>query len=79
MDRCELVEQCIFFNDKMSDYPFAAAQMKERYCLGDNLNCARHIVLEELGRDHVPSDLFPNDVARAERIVAGTDPRPLSV
>jgi hypothetical protein len=79
MERCEMVERCIFFNDKMQDYPFAAEQMKKLYCLGDNLDCARHRVLDALGKEHVPGDLFPNDVARAARVIAGADDRPFSV
>ena len=76
MARCEMTDRCIFFNDKMRDYPFAAEQMKQRYCLEDNEECARHIVLDALGRDHVPPDLFPHDVDRADRIIAGVDSRP---
>jgi len=75
MPACEMVDRCIFFNDRMHDYPFAADQMKQRYCLEDNAECARHIVLDALGREHVPTDLFPHDIARAERIVAGVDLR----
>ena len=78
MNSCEMIERCIFFNDKMHDYPFAAEQMKKTLCLGDNGTCARYMVLDALGKDHVPADLFPNDVARAERVIAGSD-RPLGV
>ena len=77
MGRCELTERCIFFNDKMHDYPFAAEQMKQQYCLEDNMSCARHMVLEALGRENVPSDLFPHDVQRANRVIAGVDLRTL--
>jgi len=79
MAACEMVERCIFFNDRMRDYPFAADQMKQRYCLEDNTDCARHIVLDALGREHVPTDLFPHDVERAETIVAGRDTRAMPV
>jgi hypothetical protein len=75
MGRCEMTEACVFFNDRMGDYPFAADQMKRRFCLEDNLGCARHIVLEAMGREHVPKDLFPNDLQRANRVIAGLDLR----
>ena len=75
MPACEMLERCIFFNDRMQDYPFAADQMKQRYCLDDNTECARHVVLDALGKEHVPTDLFPHDVARANRIIAGVDLR----
>jgi hypothetical protein len=69
MAECEKVPGCVFFHDRMDKLPFAAEQMKRRYCLGSNLECARHIVFDALGSEHVPSDLFPNDVRRAERII----------
>jgi hypothetical protein len=75
MADCEVLAGCIFFNDKMEDYPFAAEQMKQQYCRGDSGECARHKVLEALGRESVPRDLYPHDVPRAERVIAGTDRR----
>ena len=77
MGRCEMADGCIFFNDKMQDYPFAADQMKQQYCLDDSVGCARHIVVDALGREHVPRDLFPHDADRARRVVAGVDLRAL--
>jgi len=76
MARCELLEGCIFFNDRMHDYPFAADQMKQQYCLGDNQDCARYLVRNARGKEQVPADLFPTDVVRAEHIIAGADTRP---
>ena len=75
MSRCEMLAGCIFFNDKMQNYPFTADQMKQTYCVQGDVDCARFIVREALGKEGVPSDLFPNDVARAYSIVAGTDAR----
>jgi len=76
MARCELLEGCIFFNDRMQDYPFAADQMKQHYCLDGSAGCARYLARGALGKERVPADLFPNDVTRAERIIAGADTRP---
>ncbi len=70
MTDCELLEKCIFFNDKMANMPGMAALYKRQYCQGDNSGCARYIVFQALGRERVPADLFPNDVERAEQIVA---------
>ena len=75
MARCDLLEGCIFFNDKMQNYPFAAEQMKQTYCVEGDVDCARFIVRDALGKEKVPGDLFPNDVERAYRIVAGNDTR----
>ena len=70
MADCELLATCIFFNDKMVDYPAAAAHMKKTYCLASPESCARMIIVKALGRPHVPTDLFPNQVDRAKKIVA---------
>ena len=69
MAECEKVPGCVFFHDRMEKLPFAAEQMKQRFCLGSNIECARHMVFDALGSEHVPTDLFPIDVARADRII----------
>jgi len=69
MAKCEIIETCIFFNEKMSSMPTAAEMMKKNYCLGDNTKCARYMVFKALGREKVPVDLFPNQVERAESII----------
>ena len=73
MAECEKVPGCVFFHDRMENLPFAAERMKQEFCLGSNLECARHIVFDALGPEQVPNDLFPIDVARAERIIAGVE------
>ncbi|THB70902.1 MAG: hypothetical protein D6B28_08340 [Gammaproteobacteria bacterium] len=70
MSNCELLETCIFFNDKMEEYPAGVAAMRRRYCLKDNSCCARYQVFKELGREKVPADLFPNDKSRAQLIIS---------
>jgi hypothetical protein len=61
---------CPFFHDKMQNYPFAAEHMKRKFCLGDNTDCARHRIRVGLGSEAVPDNLFPNDNARADGILA---------
>ncbi len=70
MPKCELLETCKFYNDKMEEYPSGVVSMRKRYCYKDNSKCARYIVYKELGREKVPKDLFPNDSKRAELIVS---------
>ena len=67
---CECLQGCPFFNDKMADKPALAEIYKKQYCLGDSTNCARHHVFLALGKPKVPADLYPNQMKRAERIVA---------
>ncbi len=71
MPECALLPTCLFFNEKMKDMPSLANVMKETYCKGDNSNCARYMVFMALGREKVPSVLFPNQVEKAKEIIAG--------
>ncbi len=66
MERCALLDGCLFFNDQMKDMPTVTDMMKRLYCLWHYEQCARHRVATALGRKRVPSDLFPNDATRAK-------------
>jgi hypothetical protein len=70
MAQCELLAGCIFFNDKMANYPSTAEFLKKKHCLSDPETCARLMIVKAVGRPHVPGDLFPNDVERARKIIA---------
>ena len=70
MGDCECLAKCPFFNDKMANMPSMAVMMKKRYCHEDFESCARHRVFVALGRDAVPSDLFPNQDSAATEIVS---------
>ena len=71
MSDCVCLPKCIFFNDNMADMPTTAESMKKRYCLADNSTCARYLVFKALGREAVPGNLYPNNIARAEEIIKG--------
>ena len=71
MADCELLEKCVFFNDKMANMPSTAEVIKMRYCREDNSGCARYMVYKALGRGKVPQDLFPNNTEMAKQIIAG--------
>lgn len=70
MANCALTETCIFFNDKMADMPSMADMYKNRYCRIDHTSCARYRVFEVLGREKVPTDLYPNDGERATALIS---------
>lgn len=72
MANCASIEKCVFFQDKMANMPDIAASMKRRLCQTDNSKCARWMVRTKLGPASVPADLFPNQVERANMIIAGT-------
>lgn len=71
MPDCKLLAGCSFFNGMMKNMPATAELLKERYCRTDNTECARYIVFSALGRENVPIDLAPNNIARARAIVSG--------
>ena len=69
MANCELLEECIFFNDRMKNMPDIAESMKERYCKGNNANCARYMVFKSLGKEKAPADLYPAQMDRVDKII----------
>ena len=70
MADCELLEGCVFFNDKMANMPATAELYKDQYCRENNLECARFMVFKALGKEKVPLDLFPNMKEKAQEIIA---------
>jgi len=69
MADCELLPNCIFFNDRMDKMPTASEFMKRRYCRNSNQHCARWTVYCALGKGNVPPDLTPNALERAQEII----------
>ena len=71
MPDCVLLETCPFFKGSLQDMPGHAELFRELYCRGGHDICARHMVFKSLGRESVPKDLFPNEVSRANTLIAG--------
>lgn len=65
MGKCELLETCPFFQGKLGNKPDQIDELKEKYCLSNNLNCARYMIVNSLGRDNMPDDLYPHEKDRA--------------
>jgi hypothetical protein len=72
MVNCECLKACPFYNDRMANTLTTAEIYKKKFCLGDRANCARYFVFEALGKPSIPSDLYPNQMERAKRILAST-------
>jgi len=70
MADCECLEGCLFFNEKMAPYPATAEKIKNSLCKGDSTECARYIVFQKFGKAQVPSDLYPDEVERAQKIIS---------
>ncbi len=69
MAKCECLEKCDFFNDKMANMPSMAHIIKMKYCESDNSECARYVVYKVLGKEGVPSNMFPTQMDRARELI----------
>ncbi len=69
MADCESLARCPFFNDQMKDMDGMSSLYKQRYCHSEFARCARFMVSKAKGRGAVPSDLFPNQLERAGKIL----------
>jgi len=69
MPDCQCLPKCPFFNDRMAGMPTMATQLKERFCKGDNTECARFMVFSRFGSEHVPPTLFPGQTEQAKRLL----------
>jgi len=71
MAECEFLKTCPFFNTRMAQMPMMAEIYKDKYCKGDFRSCARQIVAQQLGRENIPEDLYPNQLGRAQELIDG--------
>lgn len=69
MSKCEKLDKCPFFNDKMANMPSIAASLKQKFCMENKETCARYMVSSS-GLE-VPSILFPQDADKAKVLLAG--------
>lgn len=70
MSECTSLAKCPFFNDVMQNMPSTADRLKKKYCLADSSTCARYRVSKALGSEKVPKTLFPNQIERAQELIA---------
>jgi hypothetical protein len=66
---CSKLKSCPFFNDKMPMEGGIGSIYKKKYCTGGNDFCARHIVMQKLGPEFVPNNLYPNMLDLANQII----------
>ncbi len=72
MSKCEFLTECSFFSDQMAKKSNYVDIVKQNYCKTSPSGCARYLVGIKLGIDKVPSDLWPNDMETAKRLIAGS-------
>jgi hypothetical protein len=70
MSECELREQCPFYLGELVREQVETEELKDRYCRNNNLNCARYMIAQAMGIEHVPPDLYPDEKAVAYGIIA---------
>ena len=70
MAECEFIAHCPFFNGKLAEKPAEIEKLKEEYCRTNCLHCARYMIATALGKDHMPSDLYPHEKEVAYKLLA---------
>jgi hypothetical protein len=66
---CERYVACPFFIASSKTLSDGGARLKDVFCFGSNLKCARLMVSSRLGIERVPKDMRPDDYATAEKIL----------
>ncbi|NLE08412.1 MAG: hypothetical protein GX631_04065 [Dehalococcoidales bacterium] len=67
MADCKLITRCPIFNDKMNLSRETGTAYKEKYCQGDNTDCARYTLFRN--NLAVPPDLLPEMLERANELL----------
>jgi len=67
---CPFLSGCPVFNVNMRAFPVGAEVMNDQYCRGEYARCARYLIATQLGREKMPSMLFPNQMDRAQKVLA---------
>jgi hypothetical protein len=75
---CAKLSSCPFYNDKMPMESGLGAIYKKKYCMGSNTACARHMVLQSLGPNHVPDTLYPSMIDVAQQIIGAAGKIPIN-
>lgn len=70
MAACEFIEKCPFFNDKLDNKPVEIEEFKNKYCKTNNLNCARYMVANAIGKEKMPPNLYPHEKDVAYMVIA---------
>lgn len=70
MAMCENLSKCPFYQGKMSMDSGLGSMYKKRYCEGDRLQCARYMVSSQVGKEFVPTNLYPNMADKAQEIIS---------
>lgn len=70
MTECAYLPTCPFFAETLPEMPAMAHYLKSAYCQREPEKCARYLVREAVGKEHVPQNLFPDEGGQATQIIA---------
>ena len=71
-NKCEFIEACPFFHDKLGSKPEAVEELKQKYSLNNNLNCAHWMLVNSLGKEHMLPALYPHEKTRVYEAIAAS-------
>jgi hypothetical protein len=66
---CENLNGCLFYTDKMPIDSGIGQLQKIKYCEENKKLCARYKVAASIGKENVPTDLYPHMVMRANKVI----------
>jgi len=70
MRSCPYMEGCRFLSEMLDGLPESFGnELRGQYCEAAFDECARYIVLMELGKERVPQGLWPHQLNEAEEIL----------
>ncbi|MEY7999688.1 hypothetical protein AB8U03_05615 [Clostridium sp. Mt-5] len=68
--KCENLQGCPIYTGKIKIDNKFVYKYKREYCEKDKYKCARYMVKTKAGKSFVPSDLLPDMIDRAKKIIA---------
>lgn len=69
MAGCEKLSGCPMVNGARGNPADSCEKIKEKYCNGNYSECARYMIVREVGGDFVPPDLQPDQIEEAKEII----------
>lgn len=69
MAGCEKLPGCPMVKETRGNSPEFCMKIKEKYCNDNNSECARYMIVREVGGDFVPPDLQPDQIEEAKEII----------
>lgn len=69
MHECEILPDCTYFANHMFNVPATEEMIKNEYCRGNHLHCARYLILKILNNPDIPLRLRPDQIGLAREFI----------